>query len=187
MRITITEHSTPLGDLRIASNASGLCALEFLERWTIAAARLERRFGAVSFEPGDPFGSSGKLNGYFAGDLPELEALPVDAGGTPFQQRVWAALREISAGETLSYSRLAARLGIPKAVRAVASAVALNPVALVIPCHRVVGNRGELRGYAGGLERKEWLLRHESAPLSPICRPLGFATLHKSDSNLFPV
>lgn len=103
------------------------------------------------------------LAAYFAGDLDALTALPAAPEGTPFQQRVWAALREIPAGRTWSYQQLAERVG--SVARAVGSANGANPVGIVIPCHRVIGADGGLVGYAGGLEAKRWLLRHEGALL----------------------
>ena len=98
---------------------------------------------------------------YFAGDVRALDALPVDPGGTPFQARVWMALREIAPGETWSYEALAQRVGSPAAMRAVGAANGANPIPLVLPCHRVIGKNGKLVGYGGGMERKVWLLRHE--------------------------
>ena len=92
-----------------------------------------------------------------------LDALPVAAGGTPFQQQVWALLRRIPVGTTTTYAAIAAEMGRPTAVRAVARANATNPVGIVVPCHRVIGTDGRLVGYAGGLHRKRWLLAHEGA------------------------
>jgi methylated-DNA-[protein]-cysteine S-methyltransferase len=90
-----------------------------------------------------------------------LDAIEVDTGGTPFQQRVWQELRRIPAGSTRSYSEVARAIGRPSAVRAVAAANGANPVSIVIPCHRVIGADGSLTGYGGGLHRKRWLLAHE--------------------------
>jgi methylated-DNA-[protein]-cysteine S-methyltransferase len=102
------------------------------------------------------------LRRYFAGDLAAFDGLAIDPlGGTPFQREVWAALREIPAGRTASYADIAERIGRPRAVRAVGAANGQNPVAIAIPCHRVIGRDGTLTGYGGGLPRKEWLLRHE--------------------------
>ncbi len=135
------------------------------------AARLRARYGeGVAFAPrGDPLGLAGRVRAYFEGDLLALAAVPVDGGGTPFQRRVWAALRDIPAGATESYSALAARIGMPRAARAVGLANGRNPVAIAVPCHRVVGADGSLTGYAGGLQRKRWLLDHERRvrPASP--------------------
>ena len=92
-------------------------------------------------------------------------SVPVTTGGTSFQREVWAALRTIQAGTTLSYGALARQLGRPKSVRAVGLANAANPVAIVVPCHRVIGTDGSLTGYGGGISRKRWLLVHEGAAL----------------------
>ena len=101
-----------------------------------------------------------QIEGYFRGERREFD-LPLATEGTPFQQRVWAALRTVPYGETLTYSELASRLGCPKAVRAVANAVGANPISILIPCHRIVGKNGGLTGYAGGLEAKKLLLQLE--------------------------
>lgn len=98
---------------------------------------------------------------YFAGDTRALDSLAVDPGGTPFQAKVWATLREIAVGRTWSYEDLARRVGSPAAVRAVGAANGANPIPLVLPCHRVIGKNGKLVGYGGGMDRKVWLLRHE--------------------------
>jgi methylated-DNA-[protein]-cysteine S-methyltransferase len=101
------------------------------------------------------------LRNYFAGDLEATDGIPVATNGTPFQRDVWAALRTIPAGTTLSYGTLAHQLGRPKSVRAVGLANGANPVAIVVPCHRVVGADRSLTGYGGGIDRKRWLLAHE--------------------------
>ena len=100
---------------------------------------------------------------YFAGRIDALDGVAWRSNGTPFQLSVWRALCDIPAGQTLSYGELAARIGKPKAVRAVGAANGANPVSLVAPCHRVIGANGSLTGYGGGLDRKLWLLRHEGA------------------------
>lgn len=107
-----------------------------------------------------------QLAAYLAGTLQTFD-LPVRLRGTPFQQRVWAALRTIPYGQTWSYGRLAAAIGQPTASRAVGLANGRNPVGIVVPCHRVVGSTGSLTGYGGGVERKRWLLDHERAQASP--------------------
>ena len=106
-----------------------------------------------------------QLAAYFAGDLVEFD-LATTASGTAFQQRVWAALREIPYGATVSYGELATAIGQPTAVRAVGLASGRNPISIVVPCHRVIGSNGTLTGYGGGLERKRWLLAHEGAALA---------------------
>ena len=106
-----------------------------------------------------------QLDAYFAGELSEFD-LPLAPHGTPFQRRVWDELSRIPFGETTSYSELARRLGDPKLVRAVGLANGRNPLAIVIPCHRVIGAGGSLTGYGGGLDRKRWLLDLEARVLS---------------------
>jgi methylated-DNA-[protein]-cysteine S-methyltransferase len=109
------------------------------------------------------------LRRYFEGDCDALDELVVEPNGTPFQLQVWAALRQIPAGTTRSYGQLARDLGLedPRAAIDIGVANAANPIAIVIPCHRVIAANGELRGYAWGLERKRWLLEHEKA-LRPV-------------------
>ena len=105
------------------------------------------------------------ISDYFLGDLCAIDSIPVTTGGTSFQREVWAALRTIKAGTTLSYGALARQLVRPKSVRAVGSANGANPVAIVVPCHRVIGTDGSLTGYGGGIQRKRWLLIHEGIAL----------------------
>jgi methylated-DNA-[protein]-cysteine S-methyltransferase len=102
-----------------------------------------------------------RLDSYFAGDLSAIDSIAVETHGTAFQHEVWAALRRIPVGQTLSYGALARKIGRPKAVRAVGMANGANPVGIVVPCHRVIGADASLTGYGGGLPRKRWLLEHE--------------------------
>lgn len=111
----------------------------------------------------DPGRRGSAVLAYFAGELTALESLPVELEGTPFELKVWSALRTIPCGTTWSYGQLAAAIGQPKASRAVGLANGRNPVALVVPCHRVIGANGALTGYGGGVHRKAWLLAHEGA------------------------
>jgi methylated-DNA-[protein]-cysteine S-methyltransferase len=137
-----------------------------LELLTADGKLLALGFGSTGVKA--PLGGSEaaeRVRAYLAGDVHALEAIEVAPEGTPFQQRVWAALRTIPVGETRSYGEVARVIGRPSAVRAVAQANAQNPVALVIPCHRVIGSDGKLTGYAGGLPRKKWLLAHERSHL----------------------
>jgi methylated-DNA-[protein]-cysteine S-methyltransferase len=139
-----------------------VCLLHFEVDWDAAGAALARRFGPVSLRDApDPCGAVSRLAAYFSGDLRAIDGIPVDTGGTAFQMSVWSALREIPVGRTACYSDLAARIGKPSATRAVGAANGQNPVAVIVPCHRVIGKDGSLTGYGGGLERKAWLLRHE--------------------------
>jgi len=157
---------TPAGDFRLAGHEKGLCVAGFSESWPRLVEDLSNRFGEVTFEKGrDVFGAVAALNRYLEGDLDALDEIAVDTGGTPFQQKVWQALREIPAGRTWSYRDLAKKIGNPAATRAVGAANGRNPVSVVVPCHRVVAADGSLWGYGGGLERKRWLLQHERAIL----------------------
>jgi methylated-DNA-[protein]-cysteine S-methyltransferase len=141
-----------------------LCALDWEEFETRMRRLIERYHGAVPLEAAPaPDRLRRALDAYFAGALGALEDIECRTGGTAFQRAVWAALRKIRPGETLSYGALAAGLGAPSATRAVGAANGANPVSLVIPCHRVIGADGSLTGYGGGLDRKRWLLRHEGA------------------------
>lgn len=157
---------TPAGPFWLAARDGALVAAGFVESAPRLLARLEARFGPLEpREAGDPAGAASALRRYLAGERNALEAIPVDLGGTEFQRDVWTALRAIPEGTTITYAELARRVGRPRAVRAVGAANGANPVSVVVPCHRVVGKDG-LRGYAGGVARKEWLLAHERASAS---------------------
>jgi methylated-DNA-[protein]-cysteine S-methyltransferase len=112
-----------------------------------------------------------QLAAYFAGRLHQFD-LPLDLHGTPFQRAVWQALLDIAPGQTTSYRRLAEAIGTPAATRAVGAAVGRNPVSVIVPCHRVLGSDGSLTGYAGGLQRKTWLLDLEAALMSEAQRSM---------------
>lgn len=153
---------SPLGTLLLAHGGGHICALDFQDYESRFRQYLARRFGHM---PGEhrrlPEAAGQALQDYLAGDIHALKHIPVHASGTRFQQTVWAALRLIPAGVTWTYTELARAIGQPTAIRAVGMANARNPVAIVVPCHRVIGSDGELTGYAGGMERKRWLLVHE--------------------------
>ena len=171
------EIDSPIGKVLIAVDEGKLCALDFAGFEERMQALLEKRYGVGIFRQGmvkkpNPCGFSEMLLAYFSGELNALDRIPVSTGGTAFQQACWRALREIPPGITATYGEQAARLANPKAVRAVGRTNGLNPVALVLPCHRVVGANGTLTGYAGGLWRKEWLLKHEGALNAPITAPV---------------
>jgi methylated-DNA-[protein]-cysteine S-methyltransferase len=165
--LLVDSFASPIGAVWLASDGRSLCALELGGDAEGLLLRVRARFGqdVRAREVADPLGFTARARAYFAGDLHALSEVPVDGGGTVFQRQVWAALREIPPGETRSYSAIAARLGVPRARRAVGLANARNPVAIAVPCHRVLGADGTLTGYAGGLERKRWLLAHEGAAL----------------------
>jgi methylated-DNA-[protein]-cysteine S-methyltransferase len=161
MNLSYDEVDSPLGRIRLVARDGALCALGFDEEQQIGR-RLQSRYGDVRLDRvSNPSGFSARVRDYLRGDLDALVGIPTDSGGTAFQRRVWQRLGEVGAGKTVSYGELAAAIGRPTASRAVGLANARNPVALVVPCHRVIGADGSLTGYAGGLERKRWLLRHE--------------------------
>ncbi len=114
-------------------------------------------------EKPENLGIKRSLSAYFSGDLNSLDNLTIHTEGTAFQRRVWAELRQIPPATTITYGELAKRIGRPAASRAVGSANGANPIAIVVPCHRVIGSTGALTGYGGGIERKHWLLKHEAA------------------------
>jgi methylated-DNA-[protein]-cysteine S-methyltransferase len=166
MTLLIDGFDSPIGPVHVVSDGRSLCALDFGEPAERLLPLLAVRFGGAPLrDADDPLGLASRVRAWFTGDLSALDDVPVDGGGTPFQRRVWAALRTIPCGATTSYGELAARLGVPRASRAVGAANGRNPVAIAVPCHRVVGADGGLCGYAGGVERKRWLLAHERAVL----------------------
>lgn len=161
--LTRATTPSPLGDIVVITDADEvLYGLDFARN----EGRLSRLVGrywprARVTDSVAPAGIVRALAAYFGGEVNALEALAAAVGGTSFQQQVWAALREIPAGSACSYADLARRIGKPRAVRAVGQANSANPVSLVQPCHRVVAADGRLGGYAGGADRKRWLLAHE--------------------------
>jgi len=153
---------TPIGALQVFARNGALVLIDLRDDAAAAREQVRGRFpGEPMLAHEDPAGCAAALRRYFAGDLSALDVLQVDPGGTPFQASVWRALRAIRPGTTISYRELAERIGAPQAVRAVGAANGANPVPIVIPCHRVIGTNGKLVGYGGGIERKDWLLRHE--------------------------
>lgn len=162
--LAFDEIESPIGTLLIVAGPGGLCAVEFDADPERLGPQLRRRFGPVEFgRAADPGGGAGRLRDYFAGDLAAIDGIAVETGGTPFQQSVWSELRRIPVGSTRSYSDIARAIGQPHATRAVGLANGSNPLAIVVPCHRMVGADGSLTGYGGGLHRKRWLLSHEGA------------------------
>jgi len=156
--------ASPIGRLDLVTEAERLAALDFEGYEARRDRLLARYFGRARRLDGPaPPALANALNAYFEGQLDALDALETVEAGSEFQKSVWAALRTIKPGETLSYGGLAARIGKPGASRAVGLANGSNPLALVVPCHRVIGANGTLTGYGGGVGRKAWLLRHEGA------------------------
>lgn len=163
--LTLDVLSTPIGEIDVVVDALGrLRVLEFHDQPHRLTRALRLHHPGQAVETGAaPAAVRDGLAAYFAGELAALKTVPWTIGGTAFQRQVWTALTEIPLGETTTYARLAERLGRPAAVRAVGAANGANPIAVVVPCHRVIGAGGALTGYGGGVERKRWLLAHEGA------------------------
>ena len=160
---TKTFHTTlasPLGPLLLTSDGESLTGV------FMTGHRRGRAIASDWVEDARPFrDAAAQFREYFAGTRTSFD-LPLAARGTAFQRQVWSALREIPFGETTSYGALAKTLGSPAASRAVGAANGRNPLSIVVPCHRVIGASGALTGYAGGTERKRWLLSHEARRIS---------------------
>ena len=163
----MTAHATmssPVGKLLLVASEAGLVAVRFEQN----RHGTDPRALSVPHEHATPAearildAARAQLDEYFAGARVEF-ALSLDAQGTTFQRRVWAALGGIPFGQTVSYAELARRTGDVKAVRAVGAANGRNPIPIIVPCHRVIGSSGSLVGFGGGLDRKQWLLEHEGA------------------------
>jgi methylated-DNA-[protein]-cysteine S-methyltransferase len=157
---------TPLGPMVLVAKDGVILVLEFADKGDRIERAFKGRVGDVELQPAsNPFGISDRVRAYFAGDLTAIENLLTDGGGTPFEEKVWAELKCIPCGTTVSYGHIARKLGDIQHSRAVGLANGKNPIAIVVPCHRVIGADGSMTGYGGGLHRKEWLLRHEGALL----------------------
>jgi methylated-DNA-[protein]-cysteine S-methyltransferase len=161
------EVPTPIGGLLLIMDAAGILrAAEWADGRERLPRLLTRHYGKTGYSL-----SAGPVTNalreafrhYFAGHIDALESLAVHTGGTPFQSNVWRTLRNIPPGQCRSYDALGRQLGLQSHARAIGHANAANPINIVIPCHRLVGTSGKLTGYAGGLERKRWLLAHEGA------------------------
>jgi methylated-DNA-[protein]-cysteine S-methyltransferase len=156
---------TPTGPMLIVTDdEQNLRALDWEDHETRMMKLLRRYYGADAVrlcEGTRPSAVSRSLAAYFDGDLEAVADLPIATNGSDFQRTVWDALRRIPAGRSISYGALAAMIGRPTAARAVGLANGANPIAIVVPCHRVIGADASLTGYGGGLDRKRWLLAHE--------------------------
>lgn len=163
LTLTLDRVATPVGEVLLVTDGAGAVrALDFADYEARMTRLLARHApGASVVEGRAPETVRRAVEAYFGGDVGALDGLTVRTGGTDFQRTVWKALRAIPAGETRTYGQLAAAIGSPKAVRAAGLANGQNPIAVIVPCHRVIGANGTLTGYAGGLERKRWLLDHE--------------------------
>ena len=158
---------TPIGTALLISDADGILrALDWEDHEPRMKELLRRQYGTVVLKQARaPAATRAALTGYFKGDLDRLNEIHWRVAGTPFQRKVWTALPKIPAGVTMSYGSLAAKLGMPRAMRAVGHANGANPLSVVVPCHRVIGANGSLIKYGGGLQRKRWLLEHEGAKI----------------------
>lgn len=168
LRFILDRQATPIGDMLLVADETGaLRGLDWHDYEPRMRLLLRRQYDA---EPAllagrAPPAIRDDLDAYYAGDLAALDRIPVASGGTGFQRDVWAALRAIPAGTTVTYGALARRIGRDAAVRAVGAANGANPIGVVVPCHRVIGADGSLTGYGGGMARKRWLLRHEGVEI----------------------
>ncbi|WP_373808446.1 methylated-DNA--[protein]-cysteine S-methyltransferase [Streptococcus ferus] len=157
-----TTYSSPIGDLSLLADEEGLLGVWFLEQRYFQRGYEE--ILALEEDNRHLIAARKWLDAYFKGENPSLLSLSLCPRGTAFQQRVWQLLQDIPYGETLTYGDIAQRLNCPSA-QAVGGAVGKNPLSIMIPCHRVLGSRGHLTGYAGGLDRKNWLLAHEQSAI----------------------
>ncbi|MXZ19535.1 MAG: methylated-DNA--[protein]-cysteine S-methyltransferase [Caldilineaceae bacterium SB0665_bin_25] len=173
MSLSVMNYDSPIGPIEVHGTDKAVSGVEF-------AGEQAEEGEEASGEGGRPSGLSSlqagahplleevrrQLDAYFAGDLRCFD-LPLDPEGTPFQRQVWQQLLSVGYGQTASYQDIAVAIDNPKAVRAVGAANGRNPVAIIVPCHRIIGSggRAKLTGYGGGLWRKEWLLRHEGVLL----------------------
>jgi methylated-DNA-[protein]-cysteine S-methyltransferase len=176
-RLTVDRFDTPIGVALLAVDEAGsLRAFDWTDHEPRQIRLMARYNGDVPIEPGPaPAAIRAALTAYFEGDLHAIEAIEWRTGGTAFQLSCWRALCDIPVGTTVSYGQQAARIGKPRAVRAVGLANGANPIGLVVPCHRVIGTNGSLTGYGGGLHRKRWLLRHEGAAFRDDAETLRLA------------
>lgn len=174
MTLELTHTRTPVGPIALVARDGKLVGLTLdgaFDAGHPVERHLRRHLGTFTTRLApDAAGAATRLERYFAGELRALDEQPVNLLGTEFQRAVWTALREIPAGETRSYAALARALGRPNAVRAVAAANGANPIALFVPCHRVIAADGTLWGYGGGLPMKQALLTHERARFTPLAR-----------------
>jgi methylated-DNA-[protein]-cysteine S-methyltransferase len=167
MQLFLSYLQSPLGDMLLATDTQQtIRALDFADHQAHFRRCLREHCGSVELVDAPAPPAIGQaLARYFAGELTALDTLPTATAGSPLQRRVWAALRDIPAGATTTYGKLAKQLGFddPRAAIDIGAANGANPIAIVVPCHRVIASNGELKGYAWGLQRKRWLLEHEKA------------------------
>jgi methylated-DNA-[protein]-cysteine S-methyltransferase len=172
MELQLNRITSPLGEMLLVTDAQGtVWALDFTNHVVRLTRELRERHGDIVLREDVPSEAAekiaGKIKAYFKGDLNALMDIPVTSKGTGLENRVWAALRKIAAGTTTTYGELARSLGFtdPRMAKEIGAAISANPVAVIVPCHRVIGKDGSLRGYAWGLQRKQYLLAHEKVDL----------------------
>jgi methylated-DNA-[protein]-cysteine S-methyltransferase len=167
LHLTLGTYKSPLGEIVLVTDDEGrLRALDYADHQSRLHRLLREHYGDHELTSGPiPLALVGRLDRYFQGELTALEDVEVVTEGTATQKMVWAALRAIPAGQTKSYGQLAKELGLsdPLAAREIGEVNNANPVAIVVPCHRIIAKDGKLKGYAGGIHRKKWLLEHEKA------------------------
>ena len=164
MQLFLDQLNSPIGKIVLISDGEALRVFDFVDCDERMQRLLKRHYGdQPAIESRESLPIKRRVEAYFEGDLTSVDDIAVRTEGTAFQKRVWAELRHIPASTTISYGELAKRIGQPSASRAVGLANGANPIAVVVPCHRVIGANGSLTGYGGGMERKRWLLAHESA------------------------
>lgn len=167
MQLFLSQLDSPLGAMLLVTDGlQNIRALDFADREARLYRGLRERYGGAELANSSaPAGIVRVLARYFSGELDALYVLPTASAGSDLQRRVWAALRGIPAGTTTTYGKLARGLGLndPRAAIDIGAANAANPIAIIVPCHRVIATNGDLKGYAWGLHRKRWLLEHEKA------------------------
>ena len=162
VELLIDRIPTEIGTVLIVSDEKAVCAVDFEDCEARMHELLTKNYDAFKLIPKrNPLGISDRLQAYFEGNFRAIDDISVNPGGTDFQREVWLNLRLIPPGKTITYGQLASLLNKPKSARAVGMTNSLNPISIVLPCHRVIGSNGKLTGYAGGLDRKRWLLHHE--------------------------
>ncbi|WP_211443138.1 methylated-DNA--[protein]-cysteine S-methyltransferase [Collimonas humicola] len=165
MNLFLHRVASPIGVILLVTDSQDrVRALDFEDYEPRMRSLLSTHYGHYTLSDASaPSSAEPALQRYFSGQLDALKDIAVATNGTEFQQRVWAALRQIPPARMTTYGKLALQMGEHNGARAVGSANATNPIAIIVPCHRVVGADGKLTGFAGGLERKAWLLGHERA------------------------
>lgn len=167
MKLFLSRLESPLSDLLLVTDTErSIRALEFATHEAHLQRGLRERYGNPELtDMPAPLEIVRAMARYFAGELSAIDSLATATAGSDLQRRVWTALRPIPAGTTTTYGKLARELGFddPRAAIDVGAAIGANPIAIIVPCHRVIASNGELKGYAWGLHRKRWLLEHEKA------------------------